>query len=359
VGGVENYVVGLHLIVGSNRHVWLERASYPVVSDSFVDKLETELVRDDELFEAALVSFGSFGIIHAVMIETDPIYLLEASRTRAPYDNAFKAAIGALDFSGIQTPYPDQRPRHFDAVINPYDLENGAFYTVMYRRPYRNDYRPIPEVDDEEAGGWGIRPGDDFLNVAGLLTDEVPALVPSIVNRVINGQYSEFDDRWGTIGEIFSYNTIHGSGSTGSALGVPLERANEAVDVLLSATEQHGPFAGVYGLRYVRRSAAKLGFTRFDTTCVIDVDGVDSRRSRAFFERVWQAFDDADIPHTFHWGKAGPFDRDRIRSMYGQAVEEWLLSRQRLLDVDAQDLFSSPFLRRAGLDEIVPGDLPV
>lgn len=362
VGGVENYVVGLHLIVGANRHVWLERASYPVVSDSFVTKLETELVRDDSLFEAALVSFGSFGIIHAVMIETDPIYLLEASRTRAPYDDAFKAAIGALDFSGIPTPYPDERPRHFDAVINPYDLDDGAFYTVMYRRPYRTDYRVIPQgedADDDEAGGWGIRPGDDFLNVVGLLTDEVPALVPSLVNGVISGRYNAFDDRWGTIGEIFSYNTIHGSGSTGSALGIPLERTNEAMDVLLSVTEQHGPFAGVYGLRYVRRSAAMLGFTRFDTTCVIDLDGVDSKRSRAFFERVWQAFDDAGIPHTFHWGKAGAFDRDRIRSMYGRAVEEWMLSRQRLLDPDAQAVFSSPFLQRAGLDEILPRDMPV
>ena len=75
-------------------------------------------------------------------------------------------------------------------------------------------------------------------------------------------------------------------GSTGSALGVPLERTDEALDLLLSVTHERGPFAGVYGLRYVKQSRALLGFTRFGTTCVFDLDGVDSKRTRTFFERA-------------------------------------------------------------------------
>lgn len=348
IGAIENYVVGLHIILGPSRHIWLERASYPVVSDQFVQKLQTELVRNDTLFNAALVSFGSFGIIHAAMIETEPIFLLEAHRMQAPVDNAFRNAISSLDFSKLPTPEPGVRPFHFDVVINPYDLDDGAFYTVMYKRPYRDDYQRIGR------GDWGTRPGDDFLHVVGLLSDEVPALIPSIVNGVVNNQYNTFSDRWGTLGEIFSYTSIQGGGSTGSALGIPLERTNEALDVLLSVIDTHGSFAGVYGLRYVKKSDALLGFTQFDRTCVIDIDGTDSKRTRSFFRKAWQAFDEAGIPYSLHWGKAGDFSQERVRKMYGSSVDKWIASRQMLLDEEVRHVFSNPFLERSGLHDVSP-----
>lgn len=350
---IQDHVVGLHLIVGPARHVWLERASYPVASTPFVERLGAELVRDDTLFDAALVSFGSFGVIHAVMIETEPLFLLEAHRMRRPLDDGLRRAIGTLDFSALALPDSAAPPHHFDAVVNPYNTAGGAFFTVMYKRPYRSDYPRL------EGSHWGTRPGDDFLHVVGTLSDEVPALIPRLVNEVMNTRYRAFSSRWGTLGEIFSYNTIHGRASTGSALGVPLHRAQEALDLVLSITEQDGPFAGVYGLRYVKGSKALLGFTRFDTTCVIDLDGVDSRRTRTFFQRVWHAFEEAGIPHTFHWGKAGAFDSDRIRRMYGTAVDDWLAARHTLLDAASRAAFSSPFLERSGLDADLGGGPPV
>ena len=345
-GATENSVVGLHIILGPSRHIWLERASYPVVSDQFVQKLGTELIRNDKLFNAALVSFGSFGVIHAAMIETEPIYLLEAHRMKAPLDDGLRKAIRSLDFSEISTPDPGVRPYHFDVVINPYDLDSGVFYTMMYKRAYRDDYERIG------GGDWGVRPGDDFLHIVGLLTDKVPSVVPSLVNGVINNRYNTFSNRQGTLGEMFSYTAIHGGASTGSAIGVPLHLATKAMDQLLSVTEDHGPFAGVYGLRYVKKSSALLGFTRFDTTCVIDMDGTDSKRTRAFFQSVWQALDGADIPFTLHWGKAGDYSPERVRKMYGSSVDDWISSRQALLDQGSQKVFSNPFLKRAGLDEL-------
>ena len=32
VGAVQDYIIGMHLIVGPNRHIWLERKSAPVVA---------------------------------------------------------------------------------------------------------------------------------------------------------------------------------------------------------------------------------------------------------------------------------------------------------------------------------------
>src|SRR5260221_2188571 len=99
VGAVQDYVVGLHLIVGPNRHIWLERASAPVVSAAFIQGLQTELVQDDDLFYAALISFGSFGIIHGAMIETEDLFLIESYMRRMPYDDSLKGIMQKLDFS--------------------------------------------------------------------------------------------------------------------------------------------------------------------------------------------------------------------------------------------------------------------
>jgi hypothetical protein len=71
-----------------------------------------------------------------------------------------------------------------------------------------------------------------------------------------------------------------------------------------------GRFAGVFALRFVKQSQATLAFTRCDPTCVIDLDGVFSKRSSGFLRRVWATFEDAHIPHTVHWGKMHNLDAE-------------------------------------------------
>ena len=61
VGAVHDAVVGLHIVTSEDKHVWLERKSYPVASQKFIEWLDADLFADDDLFNAALVSFGSFG----------------------------------------------------------------------------------------------------------------------------------------------------------------------------------------------------------------------------------------------------------------------------------------------------------
>jgi len=139
-GAVQDFVVGMHIIVGPDRHIWLERKSNPVVSESFLQKLQTELVQDDDLFYAALVSFGAFGIIHGVLIETEDLFLLECYLRRMPYDDSLKHIMETLDFSNANLPYGNERPFHFQVSLNPYDLENGAYVYSFYKRPYQDDY---------------------------------------------------------------------------------------------------------------------------------------------------------------------------------------------------------------------------
>ena len=84
-------IAGMHLVVGADRHVWLERKSRPVASKEFIDWLGAEKISNDDLFNSAVVSFGSFGFIHGVLLETEPLFLLEEHKSgELPYDERFR-----------------------------------------------------------------------------------------------------------------------------------------------------------------------------------------------------------------------------------------------------------------------------
>jgi len=331
-GAISDYVVGLHILLGPERHIYLERASQPVLADSFAAQLEAELVRDDELFNAALVSFGSFGIIHGVTIETDELFLLDMYRQRYPYDDALRGTIDALDFSQYPLPERPARPFHFEVRINPYDVAGGVYVSSFYRKPYRGDYEPPLRGK--------FAPGDDTLAAIGAITDWVPGSIP-LLSRLLELQFGEITTpKMGTLGEMFG-DTATPRKAAGCAIGVPVEESTAAVDTILG-TLLSATFPGLVALRFVPRTRATLGFTRYPRTCVIDVDGVMSRRTLAFYRRIWQALLDRGIPHSFHWGKLMPLDATLLRATYGDAVDRWLAARRQLLDPLARWQFSSP-----------------
>ena len=152
-GATQDFVVGLHIIISPSRHIWLERSSYPVVSDSFITNLKTEIIHDDELFNAALVSIGSFGFIHGVMIETRRKIPFEGYRQMIPYNDSLKHVMETLDFTNAPLPHGSERPYHFQVLINQYDLNAGAYVTTMYKRAYNDNYTP-PSTDPQQGRAW-------------------------------------------------------------------------------------------------------------------------------------------------------------------------------------------------------------
>ncbi len=341
-GAVQDYVTGLHLIVGADRHIWLERASYPVVSERFTGLINAELIRDDTLFNAALVSFGSFGIIHGAMIETEDIYLLEAYMQRKPLDAPLRDLMGTLDFSRAALPCGNERPYHFQVLINPYDKKTPAYVTTMYKRPYRSDYTaPVRNTN-------GIGPGDDAPCFIGRMTDAVPKLVPTLVNKLLAGSLSTYDKQFGTLGEMFSNTDLHGK-LLSAAIGVPIEQVNAVIDLLLALNQSRGPFAGLFAFRFVKQSKALLAFTRFPYTCVVELDATFSNTTYTFYSEVWKELDRRNIPYTFHWGKVNELTPARLQKMYGTNIDQWKTARKQLMDPQTLTVFTNPVIQQWGL----------
>lgn len=343
-GAVQDFVVGLHIVVSPDRHIWLERASAPVVAQKFMDLLQTELVQDDELFNAALVSFGSFGIIHGVLMETEPLFLLETYVQRLPYDTELQEMMETLDFSNTnKLPCGNERPFHFSVLLNPYDLDKGAFVTTMYKRSYRTNYQP--PVDNAA----GIGPGDDAASFIGTITDAVPALIPFVVTKVLDSSMTTNNDpHFGTLGEIFSNTTLRGK-LLSAAIGFPAELSPKVADLMLTINKDIGPFSGVFSFRFIKQTKATLGFTRFEHTCVMELDAPLSDKTYAFYTQVWLMLEHENIPFTFHWGKANEVTPQRIQRMYGDAAARWINARKTLLNADCQKVFTNQITQLWGL----------
>lgn len=355
VGAIPDFVVGLHLITGPDSHIWLERSSYPVASQEFVDWLGADLVQDDELFNAALVSFGSFGFIHGVMIETEPQFLLTEHRVgNIAYDNKLKDAMKTLDFSNLQLPGVGQNGElyHFEILFNMHDFESnnpakGAFLKYMFKKPVV-PHPPLLRSND-------FTYGNDLLGIISTVLDKLPGsglLIPAMVNAMFKLAFKPQNPIQGTIREIFNYTKFRGKVAS-AAIGIAIEDSPKAVELIVAVNKQK-PFPGGLSLRYVKGTKATLGFTKFTNTCVLEMDGVDGNKAREFYEAVWNKFEHEGIPYTLHWGKINfNLNENRVKNMYGtNEVKSWIDARNQLLSISVLRVFNNKFIEQCGLDKI-------
>lgn len=347
VGAVSDYVVAMHLIVSPTRHVWLERASNPVIVGSKLPvPMGANVIRDDAIFNAALVSFGSFGIIHGVVIEVDNQYFLNAFRKKMPFNKRLRDTMEDLDFSRLDLPRRNDRPYHFQVVMNPFEPDGDAFVTTMYRDARRRPGSKLPPPPTKIGGG------DDALGVIGVLTDLFGDLTPILAKGLMAVGYGEYDNHAGTPGQIFRDTTTRGKAAS-SAMGIPLQHVNDALDVLFDLhREIQAPV--LFACRYVKSTKATLGFTcHGERTCVLEIDGPQSSKVRTMHKRSWDLLRSAGIPFTFHWGKQHDLTANRVRAAYGdERVDAWLAARRSLLrTASLRKTFSNDMTERAGLAE--------
>lgn len=355
-GAISEMVAGLHLIVGPNKHVYLERQSYPVMQASFAQSLGAEFRQDDTLFNAALVSFGSFGIIHGLMIETRELFALNALRFKLPYDATLKAAITACDPTMLPLPafaqgVPTDKPYHFELFLNPNEASppDSAFIQVMYEAAFDpNNYAP-PVWDGGESGL-----GADGLNVMGALVDNIPSpldrLIVPFLNKEIEHEFAPYLKK-AIIRDLFRGEKTLGK-TLACGVGMPANRAVEAMEIAFKRYKTNDEvLPALLSFRFVKPTKALLGFQRFEPTAIFEMDSVNTEKTRGYFEQVWADLDAAGIPFTLHWGKYNTFwTPARLRARFGNAVDQWIASRETLLESPAvRQIFTNPFMVGLGL----------
>ena len=360
-GAVHDTIVGIHLITGPDTHVWLERASYPVASDKLIDWLGATPLRDDALFNSALVSFGSFGIIHGIMLETEPLYLLKEYRIgNIVYSDELMDAFATLDIDRLKTLLPGMPDNtaghelyHMDINMNPYAVTKGGntgMYVFLFYKV------PVPAGHVVSHGGiHDPAPSPEFI---WMMKNLLTALGGDLsYNHVRNATTREFEknirpatDIPKSIGSIFRDTRFTGNIAS-FALAVATADLPRCLEQILDEISINA-FAGAVAVRFVKGTRATLGFTKFEHTCVVEMDGLDSKANHKVFANVIRRLELNNIAYTIHWGKLnGPLNADRVKNIYGiDKLREWKLSRERLLTPEVRAVFTNDFMIRFGLD---------
>jgi len=341
-GALHDHIVALHLISTANKHYWIERASRPVMSKAWVDGLGATLKRDDDdLFNAAVVAFGSFGVVSAVVIETAPRYLLETHPTQVKLTEDLWKAIGGLDFS--VAPFNGKKPYFFQAVINP----SGDDVLVManYRHDGSDGFQPNYDLISAPKS---IGPGFDALCALGVILDAFKGVIPAF-SKLAAKQLFDTTPKTGTPGMIYGYKPPLLHVASGS-IAVALPDARKTLEILIQLYKDIGPVPLVFGCRYVRKSPALLAFNRFATGLMISIDGVDNQHSRAFFAAAADRVEAAGIAFTQHWGKSNAYTPQRVAKAYGGNLQKWLDARRKVLPTIAdRAVFDNDYIKERGL----------
>jgi len=362
IGSMQDYVRALHIVTSENTHFLLQPAAAPALNGNFSQVLGAVAINDDSLFRSALVSFGSFGVIHGIVVEAVSLFMFESYCMRMDYRKAetLYPFLAAFDHARNDNLRPflagfglpsDEDPYHAEIICEPYSSTQNAFLRVMYKRPYD------AAACSAEPGSGDTRVGDDILSLIGSITNNVTGLAPVFVHElfskaaVVQSGYTQTARN--IFGDSIQYKPQMGGAST--EFGVPIGRAAESVRLIMTVARQSN-FIGLFGIRFVKNSQATLAFTRFSPlTCTIELPGLNSPNTQKFFRSVFAEMDNAGIPFTLHWGQEGDYSPKRLASMYGDALGRWVSDRNRFLPDPLQRyMFTNDFMKRCGLGEPAP-----
>jgi len=312
-GGIQNMVLGMHLIVGSGDHVWIEPESAPVLSETAlarltIDGVPVRLVRDDDRFEDALIHLGGMGIVNGVAIELADNQRFAELERLIPLTPALLDAIGDAQFDRVAAALGcPVAPAFYELTIDPHALFTGVAAHNMYiptgrtapsARPLKNLARPADAIVGIgnrllKAARDGLGGGSMKAWKGAAIDGSVP---PWVLAAVLEGSASAFDFYVAKKGfetglEPFDpedparparqWSELHQGSITGNQPGalynasfaIPIERVAIAVPAICAAVADLAA-SFVFTLRFVARPAGTLAFTRFDHNAVIEIDGL-------------------------------------------------------------------------------------
>ncbi|WP_353779991.1 FAD-linked oxidase [Winogradskyella sp. 3972H.M.0a.05] len=358
IGSVQDYVVGLNLIIGPdpNDIVYIEPQSKPALSDAFISTLNSRVIRDDDMFYAALVGLGGFGFIHGVVIEAEPIFLINRYVKKIKKSLAFELA-NTMDFKNSSFTIPGETdaqgkgntPFHYKIFINQYSDDPNCIVEVMYKKPYQEPYPdPFPVIKESIYR--------DLIYLFVKLAEKFPKSIPWLVKRLRNTILPEVNEETtGMLKEIF-WDAPYQGPAFACSFGIDHSHSEQAMNLLGKLTRDEGPIPGIFALRFVKQTKATLGFTKFPITCMIEIDGVLWKKTRKimslteYSRRMIEVLQQNNIPFTLHWGKNSDWEfPGLVDHMFGTKANDWKTQRTQLLSPAMQTLFSNKFLKTVGL----------
>jgi FAD/FMN-containing dehydrogenase len=344
-GAMPDFVVGLHIATGSGQTLWIERASKPVLNEEFAARIGAQLIQDDDIFNAAVVSFGTFGIIAAVAVETAPIYQLKFPPIADIHHDDLKAKL--LEFADA----PPEDLYHYEFIFDPHDRKQMAMEASAPKVPYDPTVdTPKPRWIVRDKNGYA--PGINILRLVGMFRFLVPTRIITALQFKNYRKIALLNSVQGTPGQIYTSSIYYLEGYIESAYAVSVKDAPATIDIS-SKVARDMRLPSINQVRLCRASQATLGFTQHEPiTAVFEFGMIHDERFGEFEHRLDEAFREAGIRYTMHWSKNSGIDPDKLEYMYGAAkIASWKAARQAVFagDPSLMEMFQTDAMVEAGL----------
>lgn len=314
-GGIQNMVLGMHLIVGSGEHVWIEPKSAPVLSAAGLARLTIggnppRLVQDDDQFEDALVHLGAMGIVNGValeLVDNNKFALMQRVTLLTPdflqdiAQGKFKEIAARLNCAAA--------PLFYELTINPHAPFDYPATNILYFATSRQSLLPSGPANILHPADAISQLGAMMISfqtkaMAASFTPDSPApaaarpippwALPMLIgHESIFGYYRglktydtpdtafdpEADAPAGS--KPYLWSELHKGTITGGQPGalynasfaIPLEQVAKAIPLICTAVQELAP-SFVFTLRFVDKAAGTLAFTRFEQNAVLEIDGL-------------------------------------------------------------------------------------
>ena len=345
-GATPDYVAGIQLVTGVGKSWWIERASKPIMNDAFVAAIGAEAIRDDDVFNAAVVSFGCFGIITAMVLETDPICHLQFPPVQDLTHASLKLKLAEL----ARADADPAAPYHYEFVFDPYDKKKIVMATSAQKVKYEpGNATPDPVWIVRDKNGFAL--GTDTAKIL-LKSPLLSSAQKCALQFKLYRERAILDGVRGTPGQVFTATLFYFEGYTESALGVSIDDAPEMLDICCAVVKQLDQPC-ISQVRLVAPGQSLLGFTNHGPkTAVFEFGLLNDKKFPVFDKTLTDALKAANLPYTFHWSKNSGLDQGAVLHMYGaDRVARWKAARDKVFGGDAKlrQVFDSALVQRAGL----------
>ena len=345
-GAMPDFVAGLHLVTGGGETLWIERKSHPVMNQAFVKKLGARLIRDDDVFNAAVVSFGTFGIIAALAVETAPIYQLQFPPIADISYADLKQKLGR--FAAGQIP---EGLYHYEFVFDPFSKTQMAMEASAPKVAYAPGI-PTPKPRWIIRDKNGFAPGVHILKLVAFLRALIP---PGLLTGLEYQRYRHdalLDNVRGSPGQIYTSSIYYLEGYIESAFAVSVKDAAATIDIASKVSQDLG-LPSIYQVRLCKASTATLAFTQHaPIAAVFEVGMIHDERFAEYERGLDEAFRKAGISYTLHWSKNSGINPGKLEHMYGGAkIASWKAARRTVFGDDRRlmKLFETDAMVQAGL----------
>jgi FAD binding domain len=358
LGGMDDYVRAIHIVTDTG-HYLLQRESNKVVTEAYASYLgNATLVSNDKLFNAAVISFGAFGIVHGMLLAVEPMYRMEMEVKKYDYDDV-KDVFSSLDMTklGLKS---NELPYHIMFSVNAY-LPNAKGVTVQtYNKIESTDARfATSSLQVSNSGNFNDKK-TRMLTISLLRILRLPKrlLFAMVIRAGLNSALSTSMN-----GDIHTpYNAHSFDGATTRDPPFYIGRYIE-IEVFVSSddatrvielyrkTLNINPIFTFIGLRYFSSSEATLAMGRFKpyTAAIATFSYETFPGTLNGFQRIFDALEASGISYAYHWGKRYPIQKKWIAAQYGDNLVEWLEQRDEFLSPEGKEMFSNQQLTNMGL----------